>query len=64
MVNSVTVMGLLLMKKKLKSEDHLQNKAIVFACKKVLFIAQQRQNIGKVVLGQGSYLGHSVFKKF
>ena len=34
------------------------------SCKKVLLIAQQSQNIGKVVLGQGSYLGYSVFQNF
>ena len=33
------------------------------SCKKVLLIAQQKQKIGKVVLGQGSYFGYSVFQK-
>ena len=38
--------------------------AALSCTKKVLLIAQQSQNIGKVVLGHGSYLGYSVFQKF
>ena len=34
-----------------------------YSCTKVVLIAQKSQNIGKVGLGQGSYLGYSVFKK-
>ena len=54
-----------------KLEDRLQNKAsrkgeimVAYSCQKVLLIAQQIQNIGKVGLGQGSYIGYSVFQKF
>ena len=59
------------MRMQFKLEDCLQNKAsrkgeimAAQSCKKVLLIAQQSQNIVKMVLGQGSYLGYSVFQKF